>query len=105
MEGLCAANPGSLALSEGLEAIMTACGWVEEARYCLKNPLEVVSEDFSDIEDLTCTLVPEEPETAVLTPSENCGTLKSYQKGCRCSECKAANTEYYRAYRARKCSC
>jgi hypothetical protein len=46
----------------------------------------------------------------ILTPSEHsarhnpviygCGTIQSYKRGCHCSECKAANTEHHRQYRA-----
>ena len=32
----------------------------------------------------------------------NHGTVKQYLAGCRCDECRAANTAYYREYRAKK---
>lgn len=30
------------------------------------------------------------------------GTMRAYAKGCHCGPCKAANTEWHRAYRARR---
>lgn len=32
------------------------------------------------------------------------GTRAGYKKGCRCEPCTAANREYFRAYRAAKCT-
>lgn len=30
-----------------------------------------------------------------------CGTIAAYQRGCRCTECRAANTDNHKRYRAR----
>jgi hypothetical protein len=34
--------------------------------------------------------------------TEEHGTTRQYHRGCRCEECRAANTAYYREYRAKK---
>jgi WhiB family redox-sensing transcriptional regulator len=34
--------------------------------------------------------------------SGRCGTYTSYTRGCRCDDCRAAGTEYQRAYQQRK---
>lgn len=35
-------------------------------------------------------------------PASLCGTMQRYSAGCRCDECRAANTAYYRSYRERR---
>lgn len=31
---------------------------------------------------------------------QGCGTLAAYRRGCRCPECRAANADYFKTYRA-----
>jgi len=74
----------------------------EEKNFTIGSILNGVAEDRLQVELLKCQLLCYDCHKEKHKTNPVCGTAWSYHKGCRCSDCKQANTYTQRVYRREK---